>query len=243
MPKPPVKKSGKPAYITAEEVKKTTLESSDFREIKFSHSQRKFFESIKNNAVTICTGPAGTAKTFVSCYAALDLLRLKEHKNIILCKPAVESGDPVGFLPGSLHEKLAPYMKSFLSNMKKIISEEKLKELILKNLVETEALGYMRGDTFDDSIMILDEAQNADLRLLMLFVTRLGRNSRVVICGDTTQWDDRKRRKDLKTFIDIVKDITNISHFEFERSDIVRNPILIKITDNYEKWKVENNKE
>lgn len=127
--------------------------------------------------------------------------------------------------------------------MKKIISEEKLKELILKNLVETEALGYMRGDTFDDSIMILDEAQNADLRLLMLFVTRLGRNSRVVICGDTTQWDDRKRRKDLKTFIDIVKDITNISHFEFERSDIVRNPILIKITDNYEKWKVENNKE
>lgn len=239
----PAPKKKVPAYLAeAEKAVSKNLTTADFQEIKFSHSQRKFFDSIKNNLITVCTGPAGTAKTFVSCYAALDLLRLGEHKNIVLCKPAVESGDQMGFLPGSLQEKLAPYMKSYFSNMKKILtSYEKMEDLVKRNVIETEALGYMRGDTFDDTIMILDEAQNADLRLLMLFVTRLGKNSRVVICGDTTQWDEKKRRNDLKKLLQILNDVKGANHFEFTREDIVRNPILIQITDNYEKYKADNN--
>lgn len=239
-----MKKTKKPAYAAGEEKNVPILTTSDFAEITFSHSQRKFFDTILKNDITFCTGPAGTAKTFIACYTALDLLRKGTHKKIILCRPTVEAGDPVGFLPGTLQEKLAPYMKSFVSNMRKIIANpEKLKELTTKGLVECEALGYMRGDTFDDSIMILDEAQNADLRLLMLFVTRMGKNSRVVICGDTTQWDEKKRRKDFANFADMINGVKGTSHFVFERSDIVRNPILIEITDRYEKFKAENNVE
>ncbi len=104
-----------------------------------------------------------------------------------------------------------------------------------------EPLAFMRSETFDDTILILDEAQNADLRQLMLVVTRMGRNSRIIICGDVTQWDIKNRRKDLLVFGEkISKGVNSCSTFEFTRADIVRNPILIELTDNYEKYKEEN---
>ena len=116
--------------------------------------------------------------------------------------------------------------------------------MILKKVVVMEPLAFMRSKTYDDTILLLDEAQNADLRQLMLVITRMGRNSKIIICGDITQWDLKTRRKDLLTLKeDIIKDIEMMASFEFTREDIVRNPILVKLTDKYEKYKHDNNLE
>lgn len=216
------------------------LQRSDFKHIKFTHSQLQFFKTIQSNFLTVCTGPAGTAKTFISCYAALDGIEKKTYKKIILARPAVESGENLGFLPGTVEEKIAPYMKGYLSNMGKIIRPEAVKLLLMKDTISMEPLAFMRSETYDDTILILDEAQNADLRQIMLVVTRMGNNSKIIICGDVTQWDIEKRKKDLLIFSDrIINDIDFCSHFQFTREDIVRNPMLVRITDKYEQYKIE----
>jgi phosphate starvation-inducible PhoH-like protein len=220
----------------------TLLEKNDFKTIKFTHSQLNFFKTIKKNFLTVCTGPAGTAKTFVACYAALDALREGTQKKIILARPAVEAGENLGFLPGTIDEKIAPYMQGYISNMEKILSSsEKLKLLVSKKVIEMEPLAFMRSQTFDDTVLILDEAQNADLRQIMLVVTRMGKNSQIIICGDITQWDIKNRRKDLLNFYEkVASGVEGCSEFKFTREDIVRNPILVKLTDNYDKYKEEN---
>jgi phosphate starvation-inducible PhoH-like protein len=235
------KRTRKEEPTTTEKVDLLTLTKGDFEAIKFTHAQLQFFKTIKNNFLTICTGPAGTAKTFIACYAALDLLKEGQHKKIILARPAVESGENLGFLPGTIEEKIAPYMKGYISNMKKIVNNDKLKALMGAEIITMEPLAFMRSETFDDTILLLDEAQNADLRQIMLVVTRMGKNSRIIICGDVTQWDIKNRRKDLLIFSErISKGVRDCSTFEFKREDIVRNPILIELTDNYDKYKEEN---
>jgi phosphate starvation-inducible PhoH-like protein len=191
--------------------------------------------------MTVCTGPAGTAKTFVACYAALTAICEGSQKKILLARPAVEAGESLGFLPGTIDEKIAPYMQGYLSNMGKIIgTPDVLKNLVSRKVIEMEPLAFMRSQTFDDTILILDEAQNADLRQIMLVVTRMGKNSKIIICGDLTQWDIKNRRKDLLIFSEKVsKGVEGCETFEFTREDIVRNPILIHLTDNYEKYKEE----
>lgn len=218
------------------------LSSQDFNHIKFTDSQKKFFKTINENFLTVCTGPAGTAKTFVACYAALDLIKRGEHSKIILARPAVESGENLGFLPGSVDEKIAPYMEGYISNMEKILkAKDKIKLMTDKKIIDMQPLAFMRSRTFDDTILILDEAQNADLRQIMLVVTRMGQNSRIIICGDITQWDIKNRRKDLLVFSEkIANGVEGCESFEFQRADIVRNPILIQLTDNYENYKEEN---
>lgn len=219
------------------------LSKNDFNHVKFSHRQLDFFNTIRDHTITLCTGPAGTAKTFVACYSALDHYSRGVCKKIVLVKPAVESGDALGFLPGSLQEKIAPFMDSYTSNMEKIISKEKLHLLIDKGVIEMKSLSHIRGSTADESFMLMDESQNADLRQIVLFVTRMGKDSKIVICGDTTQYDMHKRRKDFGTFSEILQGINQVESFAFDRADIVRNPLLIEITDRYEKYKSENNLE
>lgn len=225
-----------------EKVESLILHKTDFNPIKFSHSQLQFFNAIKDNFLTVCTGPAGTSKTFVSCYAALDMVRNNTHKKIVLARPAVESGENLGFLPGSVDEKIAPFMEGYLSNMEKIISPEKLKFLVFSKIIDMQPLAFMRSRTFDNTVLILDEAQNADLRQIMLVVTRMGKNSKVIICGDVTQWDIKNRRKDLLVFAEnIANDIPECGMFEFKREDIVRHPVLIALTDKYEAYKESRN--
>lgn len=236
------KRSDKPAHEEhkiKEKEQSTVLEKNDFNHIKFSHNQLNFFKTIKSNFLTVCTGPAGTAKTFIACYAALELLRDQTHKKIILARPAVESGENLGFLPGTPDEKIAPYMEGYFSNMEKIVSNhDKLKLMVSKRIIDMQPIAFMRSRTFDDTILILDEAQNADFRQLMLVVTRMGKNSRIVICGDVTQWDIKNRRNDLLLFYDnVVNGVNDCVNFEFSREDIVRNPVLIQLTDNYEAYK------
>ena len=178
-----------------------------------------------------------THNTYVTTYTALELTDQRLYDKIILTKPAQESGEKLGFLPGDVDEKIAPYMESFVTTMEKLVGAVTTKAFVDKDIIEARPLAYMRGSTFDNSIMILDEAQNCDLRQLILFVTRMGETSKVIICGDVEQYDVPQSQSGLSTFFEMTKNIKGVATFEFKREDIVRSKILIDITDNYHKYK------
>jgi len=205
--------------------------------VKLSKSQEQFYEKIRNNAITFGTGPAGTSKTFTSCFAALALLNDEEVNKIIIVKPIQESGEKLGFLPGDVDDKLGPYMESYFHTFRKIISNEALTILLEHKTIESKALAYMRGATFDNVCLILDESQNCDFRQLMLLVTRLGQNSKMIITGDVTQYDIAYNMVALPDFINMISGVKGIDHHVFQKEDIVRRKLLIDITDRYDKWK------
>lgn len=212
------------------------------KRIELTENQYVFSNLIEDdyNQIIVCTGPAGTAKTFVTMYSALNLLSRGEYDKVILTKPAQESGEKLGFLPGDINEKIAPYMESFILTLEKLTSKVETKMLVDKGVIEARPLAYMRGSTFDRTIMILDEAQNCDLRQLILFVTRMGETSKIIICGDIEQYDIAKNQSGLLDFIKILNGVNRSANFTFGREDIVRSKILIEVTDNYNKWKMEN---
>jgi phosphate starvation-inducible PhoH-like protein len=212
------------------------------KSIQLTTNQRKFAETIEDNQIIVCTGPAGTAKTFVTMHTSLKLIGMREYDKVIITKPAQESGEKLGFLPGDINEKIAPYMESFVNTLEKMIGKLETKQFVERGFIEPRPLAYMRGSTFDRSIMILDEAQNCDLRQLILFVTRMGETSKVIICGDVEQYDIAKNVSGLNDFIKIINNIQGAATFNFERGDIVRSKILIDITDNYNQWKLKNNR-
>jgi phosphate starvation-inducible PhoH-like protein len=222
--------------------KKRTNSEQHEKYVQLTDRQKEFSEIIENNQIIICTGPAGTAKTFVTMFTSLKLLSMREYDKVITTKPIQESGEKLGFLPGDINEKISPYMESFVLTLEKIIGKQETKILVEKGVIEARPLAYMRGSTFDRSIMILDEAQNCDLRQLILFVTRMGETSKIIICGDVEQSDIAKSQSGLLDFMNIIKNIKGTSSFTFNREDIVRSKILIEITDSYNKWKDKNNK-
>jgi phosphate starvation-inducible PhoH-like protein len=204
--------------------------------------QVEYKQTITDNKVTFCHGPAGTSKTFTTIYTALQLLAEEKIKHIILTKPIQESGEKLGFLPGSVDEKIMPFMESYRDSMNIILGKQKADWLFTTECIRYEPLAYMRGRTFHDSMMILDEAQNADFRQLMLFISRMGKNSKVVVSGDVSQYDIERNKVALPNFVKMLEGIDGIASFEFYKEDIMRDKILIEITDRYEKWKSENGK-
>jgi phosphate starvation-inducible PhoH-like protein len=195
---------------------------------------------IDNNDITVVTGPAGTSKTFIDCYYAIKSLRQHRFSKILFTKPVQEAGEKLGYLPGDVQRKIDPHYESFRITLQKLAKKTILDKLVKDNLIEFRPLAYMRGATFDNTLMILDEAQNSDVRQLMLFTTRMGHNSKVLITGDIHQYDINKYHVALPFFVDMIQGIDGIGLFEFKQEDIVRNKILIQITERYEKLKADN---
>jgi phosphate starvation-inducible PhoH-like protein len=209
--------------------------------VQLRQTQNNYVNTVLQNDITFCYGPAGTSKTFTACYIALELLKKKEINKIILCKPIQEAGEKLGFLPGSIDEKVDPYMKSYKSNIEKIVGWSMTEELFGDGIIEFQPLAYMRGDTYDNSLMILDEAQNADFRQLMLFITRMGKNTKVIVAGDVSQHDIAKNKVSLPSFIEMLKGIKGIGTHIFTDKDIVRAKILQEVVKRYDDWKDKNN--
>lgn len=212
------------------------------KDVELKPKQQILNNTIKKNSLTIVSGAAGTSKTFTTCYTALELLANNKIQEIILTKPLLESSFSMGFLPGTVEEKIEPYMKSYISTFKKMIGIEKYKELVVNEVIKIETLNFMRGETYDNAILLLDEGQNLEMKDLMLWVTRLGQDSKAVLMGDISQYDVKENKSNFVTFRDILKGMDDFATFEFTREDIVRNPFLIDITDRYEKWKYVDSK-
>lgn len=226
--------------------------------ISLSEKQNSLYKGIRNNTLTICQGPAGSSKTFVACYAAIGLLADKKIERIILTKPIQESGENLGFLPGTIEEKTDPFMQSYFSNFKKILGNQTFEFLKASGEIVVEPLAYMRGTTYDHSIMLLDEAQNCTMHQLMLWATRLGKDSKAMMMGDVSQYDIKKKDSKFLDFISIitgeynfkeddVADVTeyktmlgDVYYHKFTSDDIVRNKFLIDLVNRYEKYKFQN---
>ena len=216
---------------------KSKLTPRDFHEVNFTEKQKNYCDTIFKNTITFCWGPAGSSKTFSACYAALKMIQKGEIDRIIFTKPIQESGEKLGSLPGDVSEKISPFMESFLITMEKIITKEKLGQLISERTIEFRPLAYMRGATFDRSMMILDEAQNCDMKQLMLYISRVGEGSKVLVAGDITQHDIAYEKVALPIFVELVQGISGIGEFRFGEEDIVRSKILKEIVRRYEQWK------
>lgn len=220
---------------------KLTKEEFQATGVELTPKQLELYKGIRNNTLTVCQGPAGTSKTFTACYTSLALLADKKIDQIILTKPIQESGESLGFLPGTIEEKVDPYMKSYFSNFEKILGKGTFEWMKSTEQIIVEPLAYMRGTTYDRAIMLLDEAQNCTMTQLMLWVTRLGNESKAILMGDISQYDIKKRDSRFIDFINLINGTEGVNNFRFNTEDIVRNKFLIDIVEKYEKWKFENN--
>jgi phosphate starvation-inducible PhoH-like protein len=188
-----------------------------------------------NNDIVFGIGPAGTGKTFLSMALALSSLEKKEVDRIILCRPAVEAGENLGFLPGDLKEKVDPYLSPLYDALNAMLPKNRLKVLIENKSIEIVPLAYMRGRTLDNSFMILDEAQNSTIMQMKMFLTRLGIGSKAIINGDVTQIDlDVNKHSGLIQAAKILQNVSGIGFTYFDESDIVRHPLVKKIIGAYD---------
>ena len=214
---------------------------SDIKIIAKNDSQKKLINSIKNNEITICAGPAGTGKTFVAMAYALSLLRKtsNRYKKIYLVKSVVTlKGEEIGFLKGDLKEKIEPFMWSFYINMEKLILESSMKTLLEKDIIRPFPLAYMRGVSFDDCIIIADEMQNVTLDNSFTLLTRIGSNCKLILLGDMNQIDIRdKRESSLEMILDMFIDTNNMGVIKMSHEDTnVRNPLITIIESKYKEY-------
>ena len=197
--------------------------------------QSIYLDNVVNNDIVFGIGPAGTGKTFLSMAFALSSLEKNEVDRIILCRPAVEAGENLGFLPGDLKEKVDPYLSPLYDALDAMLPKNKLKIFVEHKKIEIVPLAYMRGRTLDNAFMILDEAQNSTVMQMKMFLTRLGIGSKAIINGDVTQIDlDGSKYSGLIQATKILKDVSGIGFTYFNDSDIVRHPLVKKIIGAYD---------
>ena len=195
-------------------------------------NQLKYLETIENSTITFGIGPAGTGKTFLAVASAVKMYSTNQIKKIVLTRPAVEAGERLGYLPGDLSQKIDPYLVPLFDSLEYFFGNETLQYLIDKRNIEIVPLAYMRGRTLNDACIILDEAQNAKVSQIKMFLTRLGENSKMIITGDESQIDlVNKDFSGLKKTRKSISNIDEISVVEFENTDIVRNKIVSKILE------------
>jgi len=240
------KKLPKHALEEISDYKNSVRHTNEFVKIgkldfELTSKQKSLLSILDKNKIITVTGPPGTSKTFIACYAATQALLAGKCKKIILSKPTeVLSGtrDP-GALPGSLEEKMAVFAESFIDSFEEFLSSKDFKHLWNEKLIEFKPAQFLRGRSLKDSYIIIDEFQNFDIKALKSIVTRLGRNSKIVFMGDTRQNDINKKYVAVDIFSEIISTIDGCANFKFERKDIVREQILIDIIDRFEKFEDE----
>ena len=200
--------------------------------------QLEYYNKVKQNDLVFSIGPAGTGKTFLAVAMALSFLRANEVSRIVLSRPAVEAGESLGFLPGDMHEKLDPYLRPLTDALFYMLTPDKMKNMMEKEIVEITPLAYMRGRTLNNAFIILDEAQNATASQMKMFLTRMGNNSKAIVTGDITQIDlVRKSNSGLIDAQKVLQKIKGIEFVYFNKTDVVRHKLVADIIDAYEKRK------
>jgi phosphate starvation-inducible PhoH-like protein len=203
-----------------------------------SVNQRRYLEAIEKHDMVFGIGPAGTGKTYLAVAMAISALLAKRVNRIILARPAVEAGERLGFLPGTLQDKIDPYLRPLYDALYDMLDPEKVDRYLEKNVIEIAPIAFMRGRTLNDSFVIMDEAQNTTSEQMKMFVTRLGFNSKAVITGDITQIDlPNARRSGLVEAIDILKPVQGLAFVYFDESDVVRHHLVQRIIRAYDDHK------
>ena len=201
-----------------------------------SKKQKEYVRALKTSQIIMSLGPAGTGKTYLAVAAALSMLLEKKVERIILSRPAVEAGEHLGFLPGDMKDKIDPYLRPLYDSLYDLFDYEKIQKKIESGEIEIAPLAFMRGRTLKNSFAILDEAQNATTTQIKMFLTRIGKNSKLVVNGDPSQIDlPNKNYSGLTESQSILKGIKEISIINFDHKDVVRHPLVTKIVEAYQK--------
>lgn len=201
-----------------------------------TEGQTRYVNSIRRNTITFGLGPAGTGKTYLAMAMAVAALKRREVARIVLTRPVVEAGESLGFLPGTLQEKLDPYIRPLYDALFDMMDRDRGNALIEQGVVEVAPLAFMRGRTLNDAFVILDEAQNTTLSQIKMFLTRMGRNAKFIVTGDVTQVDlPHKSDSGLVRAMNTVKGIKGIGFVEFNKGDIVRHELVKHIVEAFDK--------
>ena len=201
-----------------------------------TENQQMLVKAYNKQDLMFVVGPAGTGKTYTAIALAVKALKNKEVRRLILSRPAVEAGEKLGFLPGDMKEKIDPYLRPLYEALEEMIQPARLKEMLADGTIKIATLAFMRGRTLSDAVVILDEAQNTTSAQIKMFLTRMGFNTKMIVTGDCTQIDlPVAQRSGLEEAMRILKGVKGISLIEMNKKDIVRNPLVTRIVDAYEK--------
>ncbi|MDP5107409.1 MAG: PhoH family protein [Candidatus Nanopelagicales bacterium] len=206
-------------------------------------NQKAYVDAIDKHTVVFGIGPAGSGKTYLAVAKAVQALQAKQVNRIVLTRPAVEAGEHLGFLPGTLSEKIDPYLRPLYDALQEMIDPEKIPKLMTNGSIEVAPLAYMRGRTLNDSFIILDEAQNTSPEQMKMFLTRLGFGSRMVVTGDVTQIDLPSGTKSgLKVVQEILNQVEDLAFIQLNSKDVVRHKLVSRIVEAYEFWDAKKEK-
>jgi len=221
-----------------EEVMSLNIVSNRGRTIRpKTANQKRYVDAIEDHTITFGIGPAGTGKTYLAMAMAVAALQAKKINKIVLTRPAVEAGESLGFLPGTLSEKIDPYLRPLFDALHDMIDIDSIPRLMQSGIIEVAPLAYMRGRTLNDAFIILDEAQNTTPEQMKMFLTRLGFGSKMVVTGDVTQIDlPNGQNSGLKIVRDILKEIDDIAFLELTAEDVVRHRLIGDIVKAYDKF-------